>query len=239
MVSKKKKKIILISITSLVLVAAIAISAVFLVRKKKNKVPDSGPVAEQTGNSSSSNATNKAIADGLVSSNYNGVYIYTALDVEYAEGLSYQEKQAILANKQVLDFNSLKDKLKQEEKLRTEKAGELLVLQNGNLNKTTGIENPKPVYGSSASYVGDDNLSLVTVNNTGHQYFISLNYSSKDDAIAVNGNISYDSKKQTLYIFEKIYSKKAGHEDLHLLNITYIYELYETNEDFDDSAYDF
>ena len=231
MVSKKKKKIILISIISLVLIAAIAIGIVFIVKNKKTSNSDT-PIAGQV--NISSNASNKAIADGLIPTNYNGVYKFSSLDLEFSENLNHQEKQALLNNKGVGDLNALKDLLKREKQNQLKSSGELLVLRDGNFNRTTG-KNQTPVKNSAGRYIGDDNLSLVTINSTNEQFYISLNYSSHKDALAVSQNSNSDGTK--LYLFQKIYSKYDP--ELVLINITYVYEINSVEEEFDESIYDF
>lgn len=235
MVSKKKKKIILISIISVLLVAIIAISSIFIVKNNKNKIPET-PVAEQTSqNEVISNVSNKAIADGNIPANYNGVYEFKTLTLEFAENLNYQEKQALLSNKGVSDVNGLLDLLKQQKLNEIKSTGELLVLYNGNINTSVGRENPTYVPESAGTYVGDDNLALVTITKTQETYYISLNYQSKDAATQVSENSESDGTK--LYIFKKIYSKYQP--DLVLLNITYEYDLYVVEEEFDKTIYDF
>lgn len=239
MVSKKKKKIILISIISVILVAVIAISAVFIVRKNKNDKKDNAPTAEQTTQTSDSNLSNEAIADGLVSTNYNGTYKFNTIKtIEYSDELLDNPRKlaALFKNKGVKNENELFDLLKQEKKTAAE-AGELVVVFDGNISKTTGgIKNPKPIAGSAGTFVGDDNLSLVTLSGSNKQYYISLNYKSKDSAIEVSETTT-NTNGTKLYIFERIYSSEKP--DVLLINIVYEYDLLVIEEDINESIYDF
>ena len=234
MISKKEKKVIFISILSLVLVAAIAITSVFLIRKNKNS--SNPPTTEQVGDISS-NLSNKAIADGVIPYNYNGTYKFNTIkSIEFSDKLTPQEIRALYKNKNINNKNELFDLLKQEKVKATEKNGELLVLYNGNINKTIGGDkNPEPVMNSAGIYVGDDNLALVRILSTNETFYISLNYQSKDSAVQVSEQSQQIGTK--LYIFKKIYSKYDP--ELELINITYEYDLHIIEEEIDEEIYDF
>ena len=93
MISKKEKKVILISILSLVLVAVIAITSVFIVRKTKST--SNSPETEQVGDIVS-NLSNKAIADGKIPYNYNGTYKFNTIkSIEFSPKLTPQEIKAL------------------------------------------------------------------------------------------------------------------------------------------------
>ena len=238
MVSKKKKrKIILFSIASVILASIIAVSVIFIIRKKDNKT-DNAPTANQT-TDSISNMSNMAIADGLVSSNFNGTYVFNTIkDIEYSDELLENPRKlaALFKNKGVKNENELFDLLKSEKRTAAVD-GELIVIHDGNISTTTGgIKNPKPVAGSAGKFVGDDNLSLVTLNGSGKQYYISLNYKSKDSAIEVSDNQT-DTNGTKLYIFERIYSSEKP--DVLLINIVYEYNLFVIEEEINESIYDF
>lgn len=235
MISKKEKKFIIISMISLVLVAVISITCVFMFRKNKNK-QQSSPVSEQV-NFILSNFSNKAIADGVIPYNYNGIYKFSNIkDIDFSDKLTVQEINALYKNKNVKNKNELFDLLKQEKTKASEINGELLVLYNGNINKTVGGDkNPKPVLNSDGYYVGDDNLAFVRISSTNETFYISLNYKSKDSAIQPNENTSQDGTK--LYVFKKIYSKYDP--DLVLINITYEYNLHIIEEEINEEIYDF
>ena len=177
----------------------------------------------------------KAIFNGDVSANYNGTYKFkTIKDLEFSDKLTKQEIQALYKNKNVSNKNELFDLLKKE-KDDAAKAGELLVLSDGCINKTTGTDkNRIPVLNSEGEFVGDDNISRVTIFSTNEIFFMSLNYSSKNAAL----NLSYSSitNGTKLYIFKQICSKY--NPDLVLINITYEYELYVIEEEIDEEIYD-
>ena len=246
MVAKKKKKIILISIISVLLVAVIAISGVFIVRKRKSNNGNNAPTANQT-TDSVSNMSNMAIADGKVSSNYIGVYKFNTIkNIEYGDELLENKRKldALFKNKGVKNENELFDLLKRDKKESADK-GELIVISVnedgndvvGNIHKVTGgIKNPKPILGTVGTFVGDDNLSLVTLVGTKEQYYISLNYKSKSDAIEVS-DASTNTNGTKLYVFERIYSSKDP--NVLLINIVYEYDLVVYEEDINDSIYDF
>ncbi len=233
MVSKKEKKVIVISIISLILVAVVAISAVFIVRKK-NKDKENSLISSNM-SQIDTNLTNLAIFNGDVSSNYNGTYKFNTIkDIEFSDKLTKQEIQALYKNKNVSNENELFDLLKKEKDDAT-KDGELIVLSNGCINKTYGTnKNRIPVPKSAGTYVGDDNLSRVTITSSKEIFFISLNYSSKNAAL----NLSYTSTTNgtKLYIFKQICSKYDP--DLVLINVTYEYDLHIIEEEIDEEIYD-
>ena len=164
MISKKKKKAIFISIISLVLVAVISIGTVFVLRKKSNK---NNNLTSSNMSQVDSNLLTEAIFNGDVSANYNGTYKFkTIKDLEFSDKLTKQEIQALYKNKNVSNKNELFDLLKKE-KDDAAKAGELLVLSDGCINKTTGTDkNRTPVLNSEGKFVGDDNISRVTIFST-------------------------------------------------------------------------
>ena len=220
MVSKKKKKVFLITIISIVLIVAIAISTVFIVRKNKNTTPNT-PVAENVNTTNlQTNIVSKAIADGNIPSNYNGTYIFKSIIASFDKNIDIKDKNEYLASQNVGDFNGLLDKIKQENLNNTKNNIERLVLYNGNINFSTG--NPLSlVLDSLGTYVGDDDLSLVTNTKTKEQFYISLKYSTKEDALLSSNQTSFDGTK--LYVFKQIYKK--DNPRVLILNITYIYEL--------------
>lgn len=234
MISKKEKKVIFISIISLVLVAVIAITAVFLIRKN-NKNKNNNLTANNV-NQIDSSSSNLAIYNGEISSNYNGTYKFNTIkDVEFSEKLTKQEIQALYKNKNITNENELFDLLKQE-KIDARNKGELLVLSNGCINKTTGTDkNRIPVQASAGTYVGDDNLSRIIINSSNEVLYMSLNYTSKNAAL----NLSYTAitNGTKLYIFKQIRSKY--NPDLILINVTYEYDLYIIEEEIDEKIYDF
>lgn len=233
MVSKKKKKIIWISIVSLTLIAAIAIGSIFIFRKNKNNSPTTPP-AENV-NTISSNVANKAIADGLVSRDYDGTYKFSSIAFEFSDKLTAREIEAIYKNKGVKDRNGLAAYLKEQEYNKANNLGEHIVISDGTIQKNTGsYENPIPVNDSIGTFVGNNDLSLVTLLNTNKQYYISLNYTNKSDAINVLQSTNTTGTK--LFIFEKIYS--AYDPELLLINITYIYDLV-VIDNFNENIYDF
>ena len=232
MISKKKKKAIFISIISLVLIAVISIGTVFVLRKKSDK---NNNLTSSNMSQVDSNLLTEAIFNGDVSANYNGTYKFkTIKDLEFSDKLTKQEIQALYKNKNVSNKNELFDLLKKEKDDAT-KAGELLVLSDGCINKTTGTDkNRIPVLNSEGKFVGDDNISRVTIFSTNEIFYMSLNYSSKNAAL----NLSYSSitNGTKLYIFKQIRSKYDP--DLVLINITYEYELYVIEEEIDEEIYD-
>lgn len=234
MISKKKKKAIFISLISLTLVAVIAITAVIFIRKN-NKSKDN--FSANNVNQISSNLSNLAIAEQKVSSNYNGIYQFNTIkSIEFDSKLTKQEIQALYKNKNITDKNELFDLLKTEKIDARDNDGELLVLQNGNINKTIGDnKNRVPVKDSAGRYIGDDNLSLITINSTNEKFYMSLNYTTRADAV----NVSYNSKSNgaKLYIFKQICSKYDP--SLVLINVTYEYDLYITEKEIDEKLYDF
>lgn len=235
MVSKKKKRIILISIISLVLVVAIVIGSIFLIKKDKADEPNTPSAEQVTDTTIQSNTSNKDIAEGNIPQNYNGTYKFSSLSLVWNENLNYQEKQALLSNKGVGDFNALNDMMKQTEIDNFEKNNELLVLQNGNINKTTGKDNPTPIKESAGKYVGNDNLAKVTSIDSNEIYYISLKYDSFNEATLANKESKTDGS--VLYLFKKIYSKYDP--EVLLLTVTYKYELYVIEPEFDETIYDF
>ena len=70
------------------------------------------------------------------------------------------------------------------------------------------------------SYVGDENLSLITILGTNEQIFISLNYNEVQNAYTVN-NTTISSVGTKLYLFKKVYS--ANNPNQFLFEITYEY----------------
>ena len=233
MVSKKEKKVIFISIISLILVAVIAIGAVFIVRKK-NKDKNNDLISSNM-SQVDTNSINKAIYDGDVSTNYNGTYKFNTIkDIEFSDKLTKQEIQALYKNKNVSNQNELFDLLKKEKDEAT-KTGELLVLSNGVIFKTYGTDkNRIPVPKSEGTYTGDDNLSRIIITGSKEVLFMSLNYSSKNTAL----NLSYSSTTNgtKLYIFKQICSKYDP--DLVLINVTYEYDLHIIEEEIDEEIYD-
>ena len=236
MVSKKKKRIILISILSVVLVAVIAVSSIFIVKNNKNKKSSNVPTAEQVGQTDT-NGSNKAILDKKVSANYHGIYVFSNIkDIEFSDELNATEIRALFKNKNVSNKNELFDLLKKEKVSAANDKGELIVIYNGNINETIGKgDEATTVSGSEGTFVGDDNLSLVTITSTKEEYYISLNYKSKDLATTVSEESSADGTK--LYVFKKIYSKYDP--SLVLIDITYEYNLLVIEEEIDESIYDF
>lgn len=244
MVSKKKKKIILFSLISILLIAVILISAVFVVKKNKNKNKNNSATPPATSQMTDTNLSNMAIADGKVSLNYQGSYIFNTIKtIEFSDELKEDPyKLGILfSNEGVKNENELFDKLKKD-KVNAAKTGELIVIsvsenENtgklvGNINKTV---NNIPVSGSAGTFVGDDNLSLVRLTNSDDYYYISLHYKSKDDAIAVSDKTaSVDGTK--LYVYERLFSKKDP--DRVLVNIVYEYNLYVVDEIIDKDIYE-
>ena len=234
MISKKEKKVILISIISLILAAVIAISAVFIFRKiKRNKNND---LISSNMSQIDSSSSNLAIFNGYISTNYNGTYKFNTIkDIEFSDKLTKQEIQALYKNKNITNKNELFELLKKE-KDDAKKDGELLVLSNGCINKTYGTEkNRIPVPKSAGTYVGDDNLSRVIITSSNEVFYISLNYSSKNAAL----NLSYSSTTNgtKLYLFKQICSKY--NPDLVLINVTYEYDLHIIEEEIDEEIYDF
>lgn len=233
MISKKEKKAIFISLISLTLVAIISITAIIFIRK--NKAKNNSPA--NNANQVSSNLSNLAIAEQRIPPNYNGVYQFNTIkSIEFDSKLTKQEIQALYNNKNITDKNELFDLLKQEKIDARDNNGELLVLQNGNINKTIGDnKNRVPIKDSAGKYIGDDNLSLIVINSTNEKLYMSLNYTTKTDAISVSYNSKSNGAK--LYIFKQICSKYDP--SLVLINVTYEYNLYVTENEIDEKLYDF
>ena len=234
MISKKEKKVIIISIISLIIVAIIAILSVILIRKHtKNKTNN---LISNNVNQINSNSSNLAIFNGDISTNYNGTYKFNTIkEIEFSDKLTKQEIQALYKNKNIKDKNELLALLKKEKDDAT-KNGELLVLYNGCINKTYGTEKERiPIPNSAGIYVGDDNLSRVTITSSNEIFYISLNHSSKNTAL----NLSHEptSNGTKLYIFKQICSKY--NPNLVLINVTYEYDLHIIEEEIDEEIYDF
>lgn len=236
MVSKKKKRIILISILSFVLIAVIAISSIFIVKNSKDKKNKSNVPTSQNVSQTDTNGINKDILDKKVSSNYNGTYVFNTIkDIEFSDKLNATEIRALYKNKNVSNKNELFDLLKKE-KLSEKETGERIIIYNGNINKVIEKDNiSTPIEGTEGYFYGNDDLSEVTITNTNETFFISLHYKSKDAAVVVSEKTSTNGTK--LYVMRKIYSKYDP--TLVLINITYEYDLLVIEEELDESIYDF
>lgn len=234
MISKKEKKAIFISLISLILVAVISITAIIFIRKNNKSKND---FTANNVNQISSNLSNLAIAEQKIPPNYNGIYQFNTIkSIEFDSKLTKQEIQALYNNKNITDKNELFDLLKKEKTNARDNDGELLVLQNGNINKTIGDNNNRiPIKDSAGRYIGDDNLALIIINSTNEKIYMSLNYTTKTDAINVTHNSNSNGNK--LYIFKQICSKYDP--SLVLINVTYEYNLYVTETEIDEKLYDF
>lgn len=237
MISKKEKKVILISAISLILIAVIAISAVFIIRSKTKKGSDETPPPVQSSPVTfDSNSSNKDIALGNIPYEYNNFYVFKSVYLSLATNLSHKEKQALFYNEGVSDLNGLSDKIKQSLSNRA-KNGEVLCLQNGNINTTTLIETEEPVVKNAGTYIGNKDLALVIDNETKEQYYISLTNKNKDSATAASNMASSSSPAGTsLFVFKKLYSPE--NPELALINITIEYEIYVEEEPFNPGDYD-
>lgn len=211
---KNKKKIWILSITTFVLIAAIVTVGVILGAQKKSK-QNTNPPAE---NVTYTNTINKAIALGEVSKNYDGKYEFSGVrSVKFNKDLTENQIKTICKNIGGVNKNDLIYYLYQEKINELNGRKEILTFKStSNFGKFTRFGSELGV----GSYVGNEDLSLITMLGTNEQIFVSLNYNEVNNAYTVNSNESSNIGTK-LYLFKKVYSK--NNPNLMLFEITYEY----------------
>ena len=228
---KNKKKIWILSIVTFVLIAAIiTVGVIFGVQKKSNN--KNGLTAE---NVSMTNTINEAIALGKVSKNYDGRYYFSGVrSVSFNNDLlEYQipiVRNNIWKNFGGKNNNDLIYYLYQEKINELNGTKEILTFTStDNYGKFTKQGTSLSV----GSYVGDENLTLITLLGSNEQIFVSLNYNEIYNAHTIN-NTTISSVGTKLYLFERHYSK--NNPNLLLAEVTYEYtKILNTNPPIPDS----
>lgn len=211
---KNKKKIWILSIVTFVLIAAIiTVGVIFGVQKKSNN--KNGLTAE---NVSMTNTINEAIALGKVSKNYDGRYYFSGVrSVSFNKNLTEEQITTICKNIGGKNKNDLIYYLYQEKVNELNGTKEILTFTStDNYGKFTKQGTSLSV----GSYVGDENLTLITLLGSNEQIFVSLNYNEVNNAFTIN-NTTNTSIGTKLYLFKKVYS--ANNPNLLLFEITYEY----------------
>ena len=213
---KNKKKIWILSIVTVVLIAVIVTVGVIFGSQKKNS-KNNGNSAE---NMSYTNIINEAIALGKVSKNYNGTYEFSGVrSVTFNKNLTADQITKICQSDEIggKSINDLIYCLYQNKINELNGRKEILKFSNNDgYGKFTR-------FGTSldfGTYVGDENLTLITTLGTNEQIFVSLNYNEINNAYTVNNKES-SSIGTKLYLFKKVYSN--NNPNLVLFEITYEY----------------
>ena len=211
---KNKKKIWILSIVTFVLIAVIITVGVIFGVQKKDKNKNSLPAE----NVSITNTINEAIALGLVSKNYDGRYEFSGVrSVTFNKELTENQIETICKNIGGKNKNDLIYYLYQDKINELNGSKEILTFTSSeNYGKFTRQGTSLSV----GSYVGDENLTLITLLGSNEQIFVSLNYNEVNNAFTIN-NSTINSVGTKLYLFKKVYS--TNNPNLLLFEITYEY----------------
>ena len=250
--SKKKKITILSSIAAIIIVAVI-IGVIFGVTMIKNRKPDEPPIVDaQTTYSSYT----QAITEGWIPKNYKGAYKFSRISgVEFnmkRDDYSDAQNKYKLSQDDVFAFyaeNNLKNKndlmlMLYDRKYNEVKNNDEHLIFNTSSKYTRSYFNvnygdvPQTTNDMLGSFVGDDELAMVTLKN-GDVFFISFKYSSF--AFDAEGNLSYGGEKTIdytkLYVTKNVYSKV--NKNLLLFTVTYEYELCNISSQLPDGNFKF
>lgn len=211
---KNKKKILITSIISIVLIAIIiTVGVIFGVLKKedsKNSTP--------TSNVNQSNIISEAIALGLVSKNYDGEYEFSGVrNVKFNSDLTEEQIQSIYKLAGGKNRNDFIYYLHKEKINELNGNKEILKFESTeNYGKFTKIGNTYAV----GNYVGDESLTLITLFGSNEQIFVSLKYTELTSS-SLSDNSQNNQIGTKLYLFKKVYS--STNPDQLLFEITYEY----------------
>lgn len=239
MESKKKKKLTII-LTACLLIVAIATIGIFYVVdfNKKGSRGKGGLKADYISSELDTNIFNEAIADGKVSNSYYGTYEYSTIkNICFNNKLTEADIETICRNKGTTDVNGLIKYLNDKIYDDLKNAKESIVFSvDGRYSK---VRNGFAT--EIGQYIGDDNLSLISLLNTRNEqkyYLMSLNYAERDSALKVNKN-KIKNNGLSLYLFEDFYSKE--NPSLILFTVTYEYNYIPADEvtTYPDSMLDF
>ncbi len=227
--AKKKKIAIIVSLVSVILIAAV-LGTFFAIKSKNNNKKDNP--AENV--NSTIDVTDRlfeahnAIINENVSVDFNGTYKFkTVSSLIFNSELNGEQIIKICQTQGTADPNGLQMSLLDSKKSEVENNNETLVFHKlaDNNGSYTKLYNNNQVV-EFGKYYGNNDLSEVRVynDNTSEyiaKYDISLT-SIKEPDISV-GTASDINENNYLYIYKKVYS--AQNENLVLFTITYVYEL--------------
>lgn len=218
--SKKKKKVVISVVCITVILIAAIITGTVLGVRKMNADRNANQNANNMSTVTDTNTYNTAIAEGQIPANYNGIYKFKAVSqIDFSKELTKADIEKICINKTSKPYtNDLVNAMQDERAKIRDEYDEKLVFFNGLFNKNYK-NNPGHEGSDHGTYVGNDDLSMVTTKNT--TFFISLNYADINNNIPVADKQNKDKTK--VYVIEKVYSKE--NPSRLLFNITYIYEL--------------
>ncbi len=219
--SKKKKKIIIISVcVSVVAIIAIVLGTVFGVRAANSNKPDSNS-GTNVNTVIDSNTYNEAIATKQVPQDFNGVYQFKNVrDIRFAEELTASDIEKLCINMTSMpDINNLKNLLQTNKEKARDKQNEKLVFFNGLYSKNLN-NNPKDKGSDKGIYFGDSNLAIVETDKN-ITFFISQNYADIENNVPVSDKLN--ANKTKIYVMENVYSEV--NKSRLLFTVTYIYEL--------------
>ena len=239
---KKKRKIILIvSLVSIFLIAAVfgTFFAVRAINDKRDRNSASN-VSSEMSITDRLHEANKAIINKQVSPDFNGTYTFkTVSSIIFNSDLTADQITTICELQGTSDPNGLQMELLKSKRDEVNKFKEQIVLttQSGygsyvkSYNSTTVAE-----YGK---YYGNNDLSEIKVYDESKNEFITQYDMSltriKEGTLNVTSS-SDNTNNDLLYIYKKVYSSSGSYV---LFTITYVYELVPPAPPIPDSELDF
>lgn len=238
MESKKKKKIILIiSLVSVFLIAAV-IGTLFVVKKINGKSNNNQPATNvSTSIEEKLFEAEKAIIQEKVSANYVGNYKFKSIcSLEYHKDLTHAQKVKLAEQYGTRDPNGLLKLLENKKKQEVKLNGEILVFKTAydDNGKQLGLftRSTKDTI-QKGSFVGNDDLSEVKITKENRTVLTGKNIITFEiSKTCINQEIissptadDTNPMRNHIYVYRKVYSKNDP--NLVLFTVTYIYEMVE------------
>lgn len=207
MEKKKKVKVLLITLFSIVLIAAFTVGGYLLFK------PSNTSLLTQTQNEADKYfVAQTAIFNEDYSKNYNGVYQFSRINFVNLTNLSDNAIQLIYSNYEVYSTMGLISALIDEKKTEIKSTNEILIIEDGRFQFN---HNSSPYL--IGSIYGNDDLSVFYSESNKKLYSVSLTTLSEEDLKNINysepieyfGDEIYITKNIKLVINKKTYSFDA------------------------------